>query len=220
MFPRGFEFRDNLHARYFEALEEHGGLIHIKANRLLERQPSLDFDELIQIGRCILMVCLQTFDKSRGKPLHVYFGYVLDNIYRDHVANIYSPTRCPRGWVREDVGWTSKPMPAVFTDAMMLDEVVGDDDVHANVEAREEDERRAIRLSQLKQKLKPHQRRVLDALIEPTREVFSIARMEQGNYHFNKTHIAKALGMTHPQVEYAVAQIRRAVVEVAQENSV
>lgn len=222
MFPRGFHFPDNLHARFVETYDMNGGLISVKVRRLMERHPDLDIDELTQIGRCIMMICLQSYDKSRGKAFHVYFGFVLDNVFRDHVAGIYSSTRCPKAWVRDHAtnDWMEVSVPAVFTDAHLLDAHEGEDDVEENVETKLRSVKQQKLLDRVRRKLNKRQCLVLDAIVDPPAAALVIAKEEQGNYHFNKTHIAKVLGITPPQMEYAVSQIRHAIDEVADERPV
>lgn len=221
MFPVGFRFDTKLHARYNEELEDLNNVIQIKVRRLLDRNPSLDEDELVQIGRCVLMVCLSSYDQSRGKPLKVFFGFVLDNHYRDHIASLYSPTRCPRTWVREEDGggWVERPVPVASAEAITLDSVESPDDVEGDMGDKLTNARRQAIVDRLRKRITPRQLRVLNALIEPGPEVFATALYRQGSYHYNKTHIAEALGMTPSQLEYVAGQLKNEVEKVLDERA-
>jgi len=197
--------------------------IHRKAIVWSERIPGPDgdVDDLMQEGRCALLAALPGYDPSRGRPLHVYLGGVLDNCYGKILRDVLAQKRTPHidEWDEDRGEWTSVPCPTIPVDPADIHTAAYDVDMEENL-ARSE--RVAEITDRLYARLSDIQCHILDCYLSPEPELYFTARNLSGQYMPNIRHIAMFLEVPVTTVEYGVKKIRaeaaRIIARVAREG--
>ena len=214
--PRSFVSDKANHDKYVEVEPKLMGFIKNKARTYTAKGGGLlDYEELVQEGRCALMHALGSYDPGKGKALHVYLGRILDNTYRDMMIKVLSPTNCPRIWRRTEEKWERVPYPTLSMDAAReLDEEpeqIPDDGIDPETAAcnAESELRAKVFLMRLRQRLSPRECEVLECVRQPDAGLLTTARNISNSYNVTNQHIAAYLGISKGQVECAIGNIRR-----------
>lgn len=213
--PDSFQCDPVLARLYTETEPKIAAFIRRKAKRWSHRIPGSegDVDDLVQEGRCAVMVALPKFDPNT-RPLTVYMGAVLDKCYAKILRDVLAQKRTPHidEWDVELETWRTVPCPTIPVDpttiqAMSTTDVEGEL-IRGQMVAQITD--------LLYDRLTDIQAHVLDCYLSPEPELYFTARNLSGQYTPNVRHIAMFLKVPVTQVEYAVKKIRaeaRAIIE-------
>jgi RNA polymerase sigma factor (sigma-70 family) len=228
--PLAFQSTPEINQQYRQVEPKLIGFIKTKARRYASRGNGiLDFDDLLQEGRCALMHALGSFDPERGKPLHVYLGRILDNTYRDMLHNALNPTNCPHIWRHgEDGEWQKVPHPAMSLEGaseesedapahQVVDEATPDPEAAARTS--ESDMRAKVFVLRLHRRLNEREKAVLACIRQPDAGLLITARNLTGGYRINNIHIAAYLGITRCQVDASLHAVRKAACDILVEMS-
>ena len=182
------------------------GLVRRKARKLVKWMP---LDDAIQEGRIALWRALHSYDaaKSNG-DLERYVGTCLDNAYRALYARSTAQRRMPRtSSQNEDGSFDQRPVRPASFDALSDGDVptVFSQDPEALVADIENTEAIRVSLSHVWGTLNEREQEVLECMVWPTDDVITDGERTPN------VEIARVLGLTKNQVDYAIQKIRMAV---------
>jgi len=230
MLPSRFNSSDALNRKYQQEERKYIGLIKHKASTWSHRGAG-DIRDLIQEGRCCLLYALSRFDESRGKTMPQFLGRILDNTYTSMLSAALAQKRCPSIWERSGSVWKRVPYPELSVEQAreelgadpQSDEkpLPGEVDSEMTPETiamyKQRSDNAKVLLVRLQNRLTPEQRSVLGCVIRPPAGLVVTARNLSGAYHVRNVHIAAYLGITKNQVDYALYNIRKQIVQLFNE---
>jgi len=186
-------------------------LVRIKARKLSRWMPVEDAE---QEGRMAMLRALKHYDcnKSNGS-LECFVGACLDNAFRALYAKCVAQRRMPRAPVEDAGAYTLVPTPPTSLDSGGFEgfpaTCVSTSQLPTPETAlAEREELGAIRvtLCEIRETLTQREAAVLELMMDPPAEA------EDGGRATN-IGIARYMGLTKNQVDYAVLKVRRAIVE-------
>lgn len=177
-------------------------LVRMKARKLARYMPVEDAE---QEGRMAMLRALKSYDinKSNG-DLERYVGRCLDNAFRALYSRCVAQRRMPRVAVQTHEGYVLAPLaPASLDDHDHPSCVM---DPEAALGDHQECEVIHLTLCEIKSTLNQREAAVLSLMMDPPPEVESDGRA-------TNIGIARYMGLTKNQVDYAIQKVRRVIME-------
>ena len=181
-------------------------LVRMKARKLARYMPVEDAE---QEGRMAMVRALKAYDCNKANgSLECFVGACLDNAFRAVYAKCVAQRRMPRVAIQDGEGYTLRPTQPSSLDAMNAEEVFPScvPSPESGVADMQESSNIRSTLCEIRETLTQREASVLTLMMDPPPEV------EDGGRATN-IGIARYMGLTKNQVDYAVQKVRRAILE-------